>query len=150
MPKFRDLVGRTFGRLAVLRRYGTSAHKKPLWLCRCSCGKTALVVSHSLLNEWTKSCGCLRREVTGARNTIHGRSGTAEYSIWKDIIRRCSQTSRDDYHLYGGRGIGVSFKNFAAFYTEVGPRPSPQHSIDRIDNNRGYEPGNVRWATPKE
>jgi hypothetical protein len=83
----------------------------------------------------------------------HGMRNTAEYGVWARMITRCENPRRDKWEYYGGRGITVSplwRHDFAAFYAEVGPRPSVIHSIDRIDNDRGYEPGNVRWATKRE
>lgn len=76
-----------------------------------------------------------------------------EYDIWRAMIRRCEREKNADYARYGGKGIRVHplFRaSFKAFYAEVGPRPSPSHSIDRIDGTRGYEPGNLRWATPQQ
>ena len=78
---------------------------------------------------------------------------TAEYRTFTHIITRCENTNSPDYPEYGGRGIRIADewrRDFAAFLAHVGPRPTAAHSIDRIDNNRGYEPGNVRWATPVE
>lgn len=83
----------------------------------------------------------------------HGaaRDETPEYVIWKGMKQRCSNPKHVAYRIYGGRGIAVCERwrvSFAAFYAHMGPRPSTRHSIDRIDNMRGYEPGNVRWTTP--
>lgn len=85
----------------------------------------------------------------------HRKTGTPEYRIWSGMHTRCSNPNRDFAHRYMERGIRVCPEwtgpgGFEAFYAHVGPRPSPRHSIDRIDNDRGYEPGNVRWATPAE
>lgn len=80
-------------------------------------------------------------------------SESAEYKIWAGIIKRCYNPKHKDFHIWGGKGVTVCDEwrsNFLKFYFHVGGRPSPIHSIDRIDSNRGYEPGNVRWATPKE
>lgn len=88
-------------------------------------------------------------------NTIHGFFGTAEYRIWQGFRNRCLNPKNKDYPRYGGRGITVHpdwipKNSFMSFYDHVGARPSKLHSLDRIDNSKGYEPGNVRWATPKE
>lgn len=75
------------------------------------------------------------------------------YRCWLEIRRRCVDPTRQNYERYGGRGIRVCDeweRSFDAFSTHIGPKPSPEHSIDRIDNNRGYEPGNVRWATREQ
>lgn len=85
--------------------------------------------------------------------TSHGMSRTPEYRAWLNLIQRCENPREKDFHHYGGRGISVWPEwraSFAVFFTAVGRRPSPRHSLDRIDNDRGYEPGNVRWATQSE
>jgi hypothetical protein len=101
----------------------------------------------------TRSCGCLGREVRIARLTTHGhaRQGaqTAEYRAWCGIIERCGNPNNPAYQYYGGRGITVDprWLDFSAFLADVGLRPSPAYSVDRIDNALGYAPCNVRWAT---
>lgn len=141
------LAGARFGRLTVSvdRQLGDKRIQ-----CVCDCGN-----QHSVIpKEWgrTQSCGCLRREANSARNTTHGLSKTPEYGIWNHMRDRCQNPTCSDWPDYGGRGIRVCdhWQDFAAFYADMGPRPTPAHSIDRIDNTRGYEPGNCRWATPKE
>lgn len=97
-----------------------------------------------------------QNRIDGARkaSVTHGMSrDRAEYRIWKGIKQRCFNPRRREYPRYGGCGISMHAQwadSFAAFIEYIGPRPSPAHSIDRIDNERGYEPGNVRWATPVE
>lgn len=86
-------------------------------------------------------------------NTKHGMKDTPEFRAWREIKYRCNTETAQAYHLYGGRGISIHKDwqhDFLSFFNHIGPRPSPAHSIDRIDNNKGYEPGNVRWATKKE
>ncbi|MFF4900539.1 hypothetical protein [Streptomyces sp. NPDC001068] len=101
------------------------------------------------IGEWGKSqsCGCLTREATIRRSTKHGHTGTSIYWTWADIVGRCTRPSHKRWADYGGRGITVceSWLTFANFLADVGERP-PGLELDRIDNDRGYEPGNCRWT----
>jgi len=139
-----------FGRLTVLRYVGLSRFRNRLWECRCICGKLTTVVGSHLASGNTVSCGCLSREA----NTTHGmsRNGTPEYRIWTCMIARCSNREGKGHHNYGGRGIKVCERwlKFENFYKDMGPRPSPKHSIDRVNNDGDYEPSNCRWATKIE
>jgi hypothetical protein len=145
-------IGAKFGRLTVISELIRVPGKQTRVTCRCDCGneKTLIVGNIGLT---TRSCGCVRVEATVERQTTHGLSRSAEYNIWVLIIQRCTNPSRSAYGRYGARGISICdewLHDFAAFYEHVGPRPSPGHSIDRIDNEGSYEPGNVRWATAAE
>lgn len=142
-----DLTGRRFWKLTVLGRDPLLRDAKKIWLCRCDCGNERIVESFSLVSGKQHSCGCYRYS---KGNPTHGLSGLPEFEIWMGMNRRCQDLNEP---RYGGRGIRVCDRwaeSFEAFLADVGPRPSPQHSIDRIDNDGHYEPGNVRWATRKQ
>jgi hypothetical protein len=156
-PKF-DLSGQTFGRLTVK---GLSEKRDKtgnvFWDCECSCGATAVVLGNSLRRRATLSCGCYQKDRTRASvalRTKHGMSKLPEYAAWRSMLHRCYNPAHADFRGYGSRGITVCdawLDNPQQFYADMGPRPSPQHSIDRYPNNDGnYEPSNCRWATPKE
>lgn len=152
----RKAVDRTwqqYGRLTVTSR----AERKGMhafWNCVCECGNTSVVDSDSLQSGSTVSCGCYAREATAARgktqNLTHGMSKTSEYIIWIGMQQRCNNSKHESYEYYGGRGVKVLFKSFEEFLECVGPRPSLEYSVDRIDNDGNYELGNVKWSTYEE
>jgi predicted nucleic-acid-binding Zn-ribbon protein len=146
-----DLSGRRFGRLLVQER-GENLGKKSAWRCACDCGAETLIRSDHLLRGQCVSCGCHRAEKARVRLTTHGLSKTRPYRIWRDMINRCHYEGYPERHLYGGRGIVVCQRwreSFEAFVADMGLPPAGL-SIDRIDTNGNYEPGNCRWATPTE
>lgn len=151
-----DLVGNKFGRLTVIERHGISKSKKALWKCICDCGGFAIVTTQDLKNGHTKSCGCLKIEEVKKRSKTHGMSNNNLFFVWFAIKDRCFNQNNKKYKHYGGRGITVcdEWKNdFQAFYDYVSQLPhfdEEGYSIDRINNNGNYEPGNVRWATKTE
>lgn len=148
--KLIDLTGKIFGRLTIKGRDCTRSDGGVRWLCECECGKTVSVASRELNSGQTRSCGCLARELSKLRNTTHGLSDSPEYGIWSAMKTRCTNQNTKNYDSYGGRGITISdrwLNSFENFYADMGPRPSAEHSIDRIENDKGYVPGNCRWAT---
>jgi hypothetical protein len=154
-----DLTGRVFGRLRVLRvvevRLLSNGRNRVMWLCECSCGAVRAVATDGLVRDrGTRSCGCLNKEVVGANSYRHGGNGAPEYRAWVDMRSRCANDKNPRWKDWGGRGITVCerwLRSFEAFFSDVGPRPSPKHSLDRYpDNDGNYEPGNVRWATKQE
>lgn len=150
MARRIDLTGQVFGRLKAVRFDGSrkpsskSGAPRRHWICQCDCGRVVAVASVSLRSGNTQSCGCAR--------TKHGRTRSIEFRIWVDMRRRCGNPSHKSYKHYGGRGITVCerWQSFQNFLADMGRRPIAGLSIDRINNNGNYEPGNCRWATPKE
>jgi len=160
MPITLDLTGQTFGRLTALK-FQTVPGEPRRWLCRCICGVEKMIRTSHLTTGAVVSCGCWRLEQSAARawtmNLKHGASvggrPTPEYRCWASIKRRCTDSNDRSYPSYGGRGIDVDPRwlgAFEPFLADVGERPTDKHSLDRIDNDRGYWPDNVRWASRVE
>lgn len=145
----------TYGHLHVLREV---RRKGPQMIrhfeCICDCHNITEVSFGHLCSGHTISCGCMgSRNTVAQRSTIHGESESGEYQIWLGLPRRCYDKTRKSYKHYGGRGITVCPEwrhDYPAFLAHVGRRPGPEYSIERINNNLGYEPGNVKWGTPIE
>lgn len=155
----RDLSGRRFYWVTIIGRAQRRSKKAAYWICRCDCGKTFEASTTNLTHGRQKSCGCYRAFSMSLRQKVHGhaattgRGQTPEYDAWSAMVRRCYDPKTTQFPNYGGRGIRVCDEwrhDFSAFLAYLGPRPSPRHSLDRINNDGYYEPGNVRWATLKE
>jgi hypothetical protein len=150
-----DLTGKVFGRLAVVSEDPVkSLSGKTRWNCRCECGNLTVVITASLNNGSTKSCGCLQKEVASSNSPkTHGMFGSQEYNSWQSMKSRCTNENNQDYPDYGGRGITVCdewMNSFEAFYRDMGPKPGPGYSLDRGEVNGNYNKDNCRWATPTE
>ena len=157
-PVDKRKPGDVFGRLTLVSKLDRVVGQLSRWNCKCSCG-TECVRDIVYLSGKTRapSCGCWRHQILSAgatkRATRHGCTGTPEHRAWLDMKCRCSSESHACWHHYGGRGIRVCpewMASFEAFLDHIGPRPSKTHSLDRVDNDGNYEPGNVRWATRKQ
>lgn len=151
-----DEMGNHYTRLQVVERLG--AISKPdrniFWVCVCDCGEVTYKRGKDLRSGRAKSCGCLateeRRKSMGRVSRRHGMFGTKIYATWSHMKQRCEDKNVPAYRLYGARGIKVYepwSKDFVKFYEYMGNPPTSKHSIDRIDNDSNYEPGNVRWTT---
>lgn len=150
------LEDRRFERLTALTCVGKTNGGHRLWKCLCECGTECVVAAYELISKHSRSCGCLQREaasVNGKRSRTHGKADSYIYHVWNGLKGRCYRESDPGYPNYGGRGIKVCerwLNSFENFYADMGDKPSPQHSLDRIDVNGNYEPSNCRWATQKE
>ncbi len=158
-PNTQNLLHQKFGQLTAIGNAGRK--KRPTqrgydhyWLCRCTCGGLKIIESRHFKDSHSSSCGCqASRNTMGARSATHGMSNSAEYGIWCKIKERCYNPEIKSFKNYGGRGIQMSDEwrdSFPAFYADMGARPGPEYSVERLNNDGHYEKDNTTWATDME
>ena len=149
------MVGFRSGKLTVAVRARGKNPKRAYWLCRCDCGRNRIVMGKYLRQREVKSCGCLNRQPLKGPQFKHGHANagkiTPTYTTWSGMVQRYINPKNNQYYRYGARGIRVyqRWLKFENFLRDMGPRPLGK-TLDRIDGTGNYEPGNCRWATPKE
>ena len=146
----QDMTGHVVGRLTATRI--AYCKNGVFWLCRCECGNDAIYSVSALRSGKTISCGCFRDDQLRRRALRHGKHNSTEYLIWRGMLSRCQNPTSSSYARYGARGISVCAtwaSSFEVFFADMGERP-PRTTLDRRDNNKGYDPSNCRWATAIE
>lgn len=150
--RFKDLSGKRFGRLIVMNLHSKTDSGTYKWMCLCDCGNEVAVRRNNLSSGDAMSCGCLQVSLASTLHRKHGMIKTKLYGVWSSMIQRCENPKAEKYKIYGARGIKVCdrWHSFENFYYDMGDKPSPNHSIDRKDNDGDYEPSNCQWSTATE
>ena len=156
MSKALNLKGKEFNYLLVQKRSGSNKQGRSTWECLCKCGTTIIATGSLLVSGNVQSCGCFKIEkmkINGKQRRTHGMKKTPEYTAWRNMKDRCYNKKDKNFKTYGGRGITVceQWRNsFENFLKDMGKKPSKKHSLDRVDNNKGYSPDNCKWVTMQE
>lgn len=148
-----DLAGQRFERWTVLSRGKSDRWGQASWLCECDCGQRREVRGYDLRAGRSVSCSCLSVELLKGRVVTHGMTNDPVYKSWQDAKARCTNPNNSHWEYYGGRGVEMVkewMDSFEKFYAHIGPKPSERHTLDRVDPDGNYAPGNVRWATARE
>jgi len=148
-------VGNQYGRLTVVEFSHKDKNGTCYWTCECVCGTKKIICGSKLRNGHTKSCGCYNLERVVESNTSHGLTKHPLYGLYHRIMNRCYNSKNKAYKNYGGRGIVFYWKDKLEDFIEyvlvtLGDKPTLGHTLDRVDNDKGYEPGNLRWATRRQ
>lgn len=149
-PLAKNLTGQTFNFWTAIEPVRVNKHGSVIWLCHCRCGFTKEIDGQSLRRGTSQSCGCKARGENFTRGEVVDGTPSREFLAYHGAKGRCTNPNNNKYLDYGGRGIEFRFASFDQFIAEVGRKPSKEHTLDRMNVDGHYEPGNVRWATPFE
>ena len=160
MPRLKDLTGKCFNRLTVLKRDANTpiGSRRVKWICKCACGKVISVVSSDLISGHTGSCGCFQKSQAStflskirSKNSNFHLTKTKAYRCWRAMMSRCYHPTNKYFNYYGGRGIKVtpSWHSYQQFHKDMGD-PKSNQTLDRINCEGDYSKENCRWATMKE
>ena len=147
-----DLTNQRFERLIVVKETVRNKFNQRQWICQCDCGYIKTITQNNLRQNKAKSCGCLQKEIISKITASHGLCDTPEYNSWSGMKSRCNNPKEPAYKNYGARGIKVCerWNIFENFINDMGSKPSPEHTLERINNNDDYYPKNCKWATKLE